>query len=358
MEFEKVGTTVRDVARIAGVSTTTVSRVLNGHASAIRISAETAARVRQVAETLHYRPNASALGLRTTKTRTIGVIAEDLLHPFTAELLGTVYEKCQARGYHLLLGHAKSGRGEGWELSTILHADRVDGVLLIGEVLGHVGEQEAADMMGRLVHRHRHVVSVGSRPGMAGVLAVTLDFAQGAYLALEYLVDIGHRTIGYVGQSSEGESWVNRQRRLTYQRFLRERGLPCPATNEVLIPLTIEGARDALQTMLARPDRPTALFVNNDFLAILLLRAARMYGIEVPADISIVGFDDIAFATLCSPSLTTVHYHIGEIGACAATALLDEIDETRSALGEATHSEDIVFTPTLVCRESTAPLLD
>lgn len=254
MQVEKGGPTVRDVARSAGVSTTTVSRVLNGHASEIRISAATAARIRQVAEAMQYRPNAAALSLRTSRTKTIGVIAEDLLHPFTAELLGTVYEACYARGYHLLLGHAKSGRAEGWELSSILHADRVDGLMLIGEVLGQAGEQEAIDVMSKLVEMHHHVVAVGSRPGIAGVLAVTLDFAKGANLALEYLVSLGHRTIGYVGQSSDHESWVNRQRRVTYQKFLRAHGLPCSTSNEVMIPLTIEGAQEALQHMFARVD--------------------------------------------------------------------------------------------------------
>src|SRR5579875_2354087 len=132
---------IRDVARMAGVAPSTVSRVLNNRAEGVRISPATIDRVRHAAEALRYQPNAAARSLRTTRAHTIGVIARDLLHPFTAALLRVSSGTCQARGYHLLLGHAEHDRTEGRVLGDILSADRVDGVLLIGDCLWATGQE-------------------------------------------------------------------------------------------------------------------------------------------------------------------------------------------------------------------------
>src|SRR5438132_13342721 len=137
---------IRDVARVAGVSPPTVSRVLNGRASSIRISTDTIDRVRTVAAQLGYRPNAAARSLRTTQTQTIGVIASNLLHPFAAELLRMIYASCHPRGYHLLVGNAEHSQ-EGWALSDILAADRVDGILLIGDTLQRTGGPAALERL-------------------------------------------------------------------------------------------------------------------------------------------------------------------------------------------------------------------
>lgn len=350
------GAQIGDVARVAGVSTTTVSRVLNGHAGAIRISAATEQRVRQAAMALRYRPNASARSLRTTKTKTIGVIAEDLLHPFVAELLRTVYATCDARGYHLLLGHAEHSRSAGWELSDILHSDRVDGVLLIGDILAQADEPQGREEMDRLVRMHRCVVSVGSRPSVSGELSVSPDFARGTYLAMEHLLALGHRVIGYIGVRIGPESWEDRQRLDAYRGFLDAHGLPRhPADEMIIAHNSIEDAQAALQAMLMRPQRPTALFVNNDFLAIIVLKAALLCGIHVPAALSVVGFDDISFAALCTPSLTTVHYPIDDMARRAATALLDRIEGLDVSDGAASVDATVVFAPTLVWRESSGP---
>src|SRR5205807_3522827 len=170
------GAGIRDVARLAGVAPSTVSRVLNNRADGVRISAATIERVRRAAQTLRYQPNAAARSLRTTRAQTLGVIARNLLHPFTAELLRVVYSTCQAQGYHLLVGHAEHNRTEGRVLGDILSADRVDGVLLIGDCLWGTGREED---MARLIQTHGHVVAVGACPSVAGELSILVDDACG-----------------------------------------------------------------------------------------------------------------------------------------------------------------------------------
>lgn len=130
-----MGAGIRDVAKLAGVSPSTVSRVLNEKTDGVQMSAITIERIRAAAETLQYRPNAAARSLRTTRAQTIGVIARNLLHPFIAELLGVISTACRARDYHLLLSHAEHSSTDGGMLGNILSADRVDGVLLLGDLL-------------------------------------------------------------------------------------------------------------------------------------------------------------------------------------------------------------------------------
>lgn len=298
---------------------------------------------------------APALAYRRQDPLDRGRADQDLLHPWAVELLRTVYAICQARGYHLLLAHAEYSRDEGRELSGILHADRVDGVLLIGDVLGQADERQGREEMAGFVQLHRHVVSVGGQPSMAGELAVTVDYVLGTYLALEHLVNLGHRLIGYIGVRTGVEGWGDRQRRGAFRSFLDAHGLPREPAHELIVPGDIESVREALQAMVARQQRPTAIFANNDYLALVLLRAALTCGIRVPEDLSIAGFDDISFATLCTPSLTTVRYPIDEIAQAAAHALLDTIEGRTSGDGSGASRSGVVFGPTLIYRESSGP---
>ena len=342
---------IDDVAREAGVSPSTVSRVLNNQPSAVRISASTATRVRHAAARLRYQPNAAARSLRTTRTHTVGVIAHNLVHPFTAELLRAIHASCHGRGYHVLVGNAEHSGSEGWTLSDILSADRVDGIVLIGDTLHRAATQED---MERLVQTHRHVVSVAGRPSVAGEVSIIVDNAAGVTLALDHLAALGHRSIAYVYEGGKPPSWEHEQRRAAYRRFVHAHGLPHGPSREVAVLDTIEAAQDAVRQVLAVSPRPSAVFVNNDLSAILILKAALMCGVRVPLDLSVVGFDDIAFSALCTPGLTTVHQPIEAMGRSAIDALFDQIDRGEAA-SAAAASVNRVFAPTLVRRESSQP---
>ena len=349
------GIDIRDVARLAGVAPSTVSRVLNNKVGGVRISDGTVERVRRAAQTLHYRPNAAARSLRTTQAHTIGVIARDVLHPFTAELLRVVYSTCQARGYHLLIGHVERNRTESHVLSDILSADRVDGILVIGDFLGGTGRED----MERLVQTHAHVVTVGARPSLVGELSILVDDTRAVTLALEHLVSLGHRSIGYLRRNPTPDSsmhWEDSQRQTAYRDFLSATDSPYTPALELVVPGQIAAIQEALRSLLALPHRPTALFVNDDMTAIITIKAALMSGRRVPDDLSIVGIDDIPFAALCTPGLTTVRQPMDAMGSYAATCLLDRIGGAETADPPATTRVDntVFFSPTLVRRESTS----
>lgn len=348
---------IRDVARLAGVAPSTVSRVLNNRAEGVRISATTIERVHRAAETLRYSPNATARSLRTTRAHTIGVIAHDLLHPFTAELLRVVYSTCQARDYHLLVGHIEHNRTEGRVLSDILGADRVDGVLLIGDCLRGAGTEG----MERLVQTHAHVVAVGARPSLASEHSILVDDARAVTLAMEHLVALGHRSIGYLRRCSASAfsaQWEDYQRQAAYRTFLNAADLPYTPAAELAVSDQIGEIQAALRGLLSLPNRPTALFVNEDLTAIITIKAALSCGIRVPEELSIVGIDDIPFAALCTPGLTTVRQPIDAMGRYAATYLLDHIGgvETPLPLAEIRDTHTVFFSPTLVRRESTSDI--
>jgi DNA-binding LacI/PurR family transcriptional regulator len=349
------GIDIRDVARLAGVAPSTVSRVLNNKVGGVRISDGTVERVRRAAHTLHYRPNAAARSLRTTQAHTIGVIARDVLHPFTAELLRVVYSTCQARGYHLLIGDVERNRTNGGVLSDILSADRVDGVLLLGDCLWGTGRED----MERLIQTHAHVVTVGARPSLAGELSILVDDTNAVTLALEHLVSLGHCSIGYIRRnptSASSPQWEDYQRQTAYRTFLNGADLPYTSAAELVVSDQIAEIQAELRSLLALPHRPTALFVNDDMTAIITIKAALMSGLRVPDDLSIVGIDDIPFAALCTPGLTTVRQPMDAMGSYAATYLLDRIGgaETADPPASTRVNNTVFFAPTLVRRESTS----
>jgi DNA-binding LacI/PurR family transcriptional regulator len=352
-----LGAGIREVAQLAGVSPSTVSRVLNDKMGGVKMSSATIERIRNAAVSLHYQPNAAARSLRTTRAQTVGVIARNLLHPFIAELLRAVSTTCRARGYHLLLGHAEQCIKDGWVLGDILGADRVDGVLILGDLLTDPGRQED---MERIIQRHGHVVTVGGHPSMADEVSILVDDQAGVELAIDYLVAQGHRSIGYISQSLGAESWEDRQRRTAYRSCLNAHNLHWAADAEVMVTNRLESVQYALRALRALPNPPTALFVANDVTALITIKAAHESGIRVPRDLSVVGFDDIPFSALCNPGLTTVRQPIDLMGRQAASILLDRIVGAQPAEREGpeiSHANTLIFPPTLVCRESVCPPL-
>jgi LacI family transcriptional regulator len=346
---------IHDVARLAGVSIATVSRVLNMRRSVVAISPATTERVRAAAATLRYRPNASARSLRTTKTQTIGVIMQDLLHPFAADFLRVIYDACRTRGYYVLVGHAERREHAGEALGDMLGPDRVDGLLLIGDVLWTAGDDAG---MRTVLQLHRHVVSVGCRPGAATGLSLAVDNATGVEMALQYLVDLGHRAIAYIGGCEEANgfrSWESQQRQDAYCRFMHAHDLPSIAVWETGPLGDLAGVQERLRQPLTSPDRPTAALADDDWTAIMALKTALLCGMRVPDDFSLIGFDDIAFSAVSTPALTTVHQPLDAMGRYAAAALLDCIGGIEMPGPAQTAESRVIFPPTLVCRESCAP---
>jgi DNA-binding LacI/PurR family transcriptional regulator len=232
----------------------------------------------------------------------------------------------------------------------------VDGILLLGDVPPLVRSQEE---MAAFVREHQHVVTVGCRPRHAGETSISVDNARGVTLALEHLFGLGHRSVAYIGPTEPPVSWEEEQRWGTFARFMEAHGLPWgPEYSFRIRENDLATAQQALQQVLSAPVRPTAAFVINDLSAIVLLKAALIRGLRVPDDLSLIGFDNIQFAALSTPGLTTVSQPIEAMGRYAASLLLDRItgvEPPASPPEGAVGTDTVVFAPDLVCRESTCP---
>lgn len=327
--------TVVDVAEIAGVSPSTVSRVLNGSS---RVAPETASRVMESVEQLGYRRNRFASALRGAATHSIGVLVPHLEKDFYGRIVTAIERTVRAAGFHMVctLGHDDHAM-ERQALETFKER-QVDGLVLVtenltdAEILSH--DASPVVVINRLI------------PGMQES-CVRLDNASGAYRATKHLLDLGHTRVAHImGPRVRGGV---RDRFSGYVRALAEAGVVAPEGLTVEADFSIEAGREATWQLLAS-EPFTAIFASDDLQAIGALAALREHGISVPRDVSVIGFDDIPFSAFTDPPLSTIHYPVTELGEAAARALLAEMDEDG-------HGEDhgaVVLEGRLMVRASTA----
>ncbi len=334
---------MRDVARLTGVSQSTVSRVLSGAATAVPIADDTRERVIAAARSLGYRPNPLARGLRGMKTMLLGVIVRDITDPFFAGAIEAVSLEAAARGYNVVLGHAHGRADEAIALWGVLEARHCDAILMLGDMSDQ--PRLAEDLRGSPVP----VVALweGSKP--AGIASVSVDNRAGIRAVLAHLVGLGHRRIGFLAGRRLGDI---REREDAYVEFMTDGGgVPDGylqyASNDP------PGGVSGLTAMLELGDPPTAVVASTDVLAMGLLFAAHGRGIHVPEQLSVTGFDDIPLAEFSIPALTTVRMPTREMVAAAVTMLIDD------GLDPADPSAwpRPILAPSLVVRASTGPVV-
>jgi DNA-binding LacI/PurR family transcriptional regulator len=324
---------MEDVAREAGVSRALVSLVMRAQPN---VSEERRARVLEVAGRLGYRPNAMARSLASRRTRTVGVILDDLRNPFFAEIAGGVEELASELGYQLLLGAGgRQARRERASLATLLEY-RVDGVILVSPRMRTAHIVAAAAEV--------PLVLVGRQARGADADLVVIDENHGTDLVLDHLVGLGHERIAHV---DGGKGAAGPQRRSAFLRGMQARRLGGRA-QVIRGDFTEEAGTSAARRMLAERELPTAVFAANDLIAAGLLGGFDQAGVQVPGDISIVGYDNISIAHLAHVSLTTVDQPRTEMGRMALELLLDRIDNRRASVVR-------LVEPTLVVRSTTAP---
>ncbi|RKN35170.1 LacI family DNA-binding transcriptional regulator [Streptomyces hoynatensis] len=340
--------TIADVARLAGVSVSAVSKVVNGRGG---ISAATAERVLAAAAKLDWSPSATAVALRGARTRAVGMVAArsaDLLaaDPHFTVLISGIERELAPVDYGLLLHVVGEEPGaEERAYRRLAQERRVDGVILT--------ESRIGDPRFALLRRLRlPAVLVGvpwhEEGGEAPVVSVRAGEQEaGIRQAVDHLCALGHRRLGYVSGPEDRVHSVFRRR--VFESALAARGLaPAPV---VVSDFTAQGAVAAMERLLAPGPgaRPTAVLFANDTMAVAGMNAARRLGLEVPRDLSVVGYDDLPLGELVYPRLTTIGQDLVRLGRAAVTALFGLLDPERPARAPE------IRPPRLVVRESTGP---
>ena len=349
MDAAKVS--LRDVARHAGVSPSTVSNVLNGRVG--RMRAETSERVRQAVRDLGYAPNQLARQFRTGQVRTIGLIVPSVANPFWGFVALRVEQAASERGYQVLLCNAERDPAREARFAETLLDSGVRGLIFGSSPLSF-------EHLAGLGARGLQVVAFDRSLAGAGSLvigSVEIDNVLAARLAISHLTGLGHRRIGFL--SGPIRTVSRRERLAGYQQALVEAGIePDPALVWEGAAITTfgdaEGAelgRSGAHHLLSQPARPTALFTINDMYAIGAYAGARDLGLRVPNDVSVLGFDDLpVLAEVAAPPLTTVRQPLPEMMRIATDQLIGRLEGRRA--GEPEH---MTATPELVVRQSTAP---
>ncbi|MDP9494824.1 MAG: LacI family transcriptional regulator [Actinomycetota bacterium] len=331
--------TMQDIAREAGVSQSTVSRVLNDTPTSVPIAPDTRERVQGVAQRLGYRPNPLARGLRGARTMLLGVIVRDITDPFFAMGIEALSTEALARGYNVVLGSAHSKADEAIALRAVLETRHCDAIVLLGDL------RDEPKFLEDLRASQTPMVALWHGTELEGVPTVNIDNRAGVVVALDHLLAFGHTKIAFIGGRPLGDI---RERRTAFTEHLEAKGHPAPDDRVRNVTNDPAGGADALRALFALDPPPTAIICSTDHLAIGVLHAAAELGLHVPDDLSVVGFDDIPIASFMVPPLTTVHMPIAEMIAVAARLAMDEIEEESEA-------EVITFVaePSLVVRKST-----
>jgi LacI family transcriptional regulator len=307
-------TTVKDVARKAGVSTATVSRVINGNRF---VSEELRARVYQTMREIDYRPNAIARSLRCKETRNIALVVPDIAYPFVAEVAKGVEDEVFKVGYSAILCESQGNEERECACIRLLLTKQVDGIVF-------VASGESPSYIQALVEQRVPVVVCGRDLPDVAVDTVITDNAGSGYQATEYLIRSGHHRVGcIVGPPGLG---ISDGRENGYRRALEECGIPWEAVLTARGDFRCRGGYDAMRELLALDDRPTAVFACNDLMAMGAICAASKCGLRVPQDLAIIGCDDIALASFTNPSLTTVAHPKREMGRVAVDMLVRRIE--------------------------------
>lgn len=325
--------TLAEVARQAGVSAATVSRVLSGRAA---VSSPTRQRVLSVVRQLNYQPNVYAQALAGGRSHTIGMIVSNIENPFFLGVFCSLEEMASTQGYEVVVENTGYRRERLVNSIRSMLKRRVEGLAVIvsemdGSLLDELAAQEVPTVFYDVGRPARNITNIRVR------------YDRGTFRVAEYLHSLGHRRLAFVGHHS-GLGPLQERRR-TFAQVMESFG-PGVEWEAATGPDSPAGGRSATAQILSSPLRPTAILCANDYMAIGVIRELRDRGLSVPEDVSVSGFDNITLAEHLCPALTTVRIPQHEIGQLAFEALL---------FGPSGSGREIFIDPELIVRESTGP---
>lgn len=327
--------TMKDVAERAGVSVATVSRVINQNGY---VSSDVQTRVTAVMRELNYQPSLLARSLRRQETFAIGLLIPQLDHPFFSTLSFAIEKALFAQNYRTLICSAEENAEKEDAYVEMLLRQRVDGVIFVPT--GH-SDQSLARLQAMTIPA---VLVDRDLLGASHVSKVLSDNVRGGYLGMQYLLELGHRHIGVIGAHEYSGSMTQRLRGV--QQALAEYGLSNPPLVLMDTLGQFEMGYSAGMHLLRLEPRPTAIFALTDVIAVGVMHAAAELSIQLPQELSVIGFDDIPLAAYSIPALTTVAQPIADIGAKAVELLLRHIQQPSQPF------ETIMLATRLVIRQS------
>ncbi|ABY95668.1 MULTISPECIES: LacI family DNA-binding transcriptional regulator [Thermoanaerobacter] len=327
--------TIKDIAKLANVSITTVSRVINNKTEGV--SEETRNRILQLVKELGYQPNAIARGLVTKKTKTVGLIIPDISNPFFPDIARGVEDSAHIYGYNVFLCNTDDNLEKESEYINALKEKYVDGIIFTSSSIPK--HEHITD----LIKSGIPVVIMDRRIDSEDIYGVFLDNYEGGYIATKYLIDLGHKRIGCI----TGPLYISNaiERLEGYKRALVDNEIEVDNRlifeGDYKINSGIIGAEKLLEHEV------TAIFASNDLMAYGAYKAIRSYGYKIPDDISVVGFDDIQLSQILEPQLTTIRQPAYDMGLAAARMLIKLVE------GKKLKKKIINFRPQLIIRQST-----
>lgn len=335
--------TIKDLAKAAGVSHTTVSRALHDHPA---ISTETTARIKELAASMNYVPSATARGLKTRRTRALGVIVSNVDDPFWSEVMHGVDDVLHPAGYSFFVAATHRDKQREKEVVQLMVQRGVDGIILLAP-------QFSLEQL-QLLRTYGLPMAIVNNEG-AGEFEYLIynDDAYGIRLIVQHLIELGHTKIAFLGNKLGGRT--NSEREDGFRTGLDAAGI---SIREGYIHQAASSTPDhgyeSSKYFLSLPERPTAIVCYNDYLAVGVYKAMAQKGLRIPQDISVTGFDDIIIADYLNPPLTTLHQFKYELGIGAAKMMLDILEQNSELSGPA-NPQRVALKGQLIVRESTTP---
>lgn len=329
--------TIYDVAREANVSISTVSKVINNTGS---ISEKTREKVKDIIKKMDYRPNILASALMGKQTRTIGLLLPDLANPFFSELAKSIENRGHEFDYNLVICNTDYETLKENKYLSLLKQKKVDGFILASGF-------ENLEKMHELIKQDTPIVIVARDFPLFPVNAVALDDFKGGYLAADYLIKLGHQNLGVIAR----DLWTNRERLRGFKYALKEHSLELNSNFEFINEIDhIKAGRQMADKYINSVNRPTAIFACNDLLAAGVIQKAKELGLNIPQDLSIIGFDNTAVANILDPPLTTIAQPIESMGREVMDLMVSIIKQQK------VEKSRIILSPSLVKRKSTDEL--
>ncbi|OCA88022.1 LacI family transcriptional regulator [Bacillus sp. FJAT-27225] len=325
--------TIADVARLAGVSKSTVSQYLNKRY--MYMSEETKMRIGQAIDTLGYHPNIIARSLKQRRTSTIGVIVSNILHSFSTQVIRAIEDTCRENDFHVIVCNADDDPAKEENYIQMLLAKQVDGMAIVPSG-GNL------DLYHSMVKKNYPVVFIDRIIEDVPIDVFLLDNENASLMAVEHLISLGHKKIGLVTPSLEKRISPRIERINGYKNALEKHQLP--VMDEYIKSMKVNELQSGLKEIFSLPDPPTAVIASNDLTLFEILRFAKNEGFRIPEDLAVVGIDDVPFASILEPSLSIFSQPTFEIGNKAASLLLKKINKNKEIIEPRVHR----FQPTLL----------